>query len=288
MIKIDASKLIFSVKTILWLQEAQKDIDDPHITDAQRDAKWKNRSRSAFIEIKQKLKKASAAKDKCWYCEANEPKVIDHVAPKSKFPSLTFAVDNFVLACDQCNTHHKKDLFAVFHPQGSAKVLKLEIGKKYSALTTADFAFIHPHHDDPLEFFFLDLKKGIFLAHPAKRLDARATAKAKHTLRILELNRRPSLIRDRSYAVNAIELHLQRFLNIQETKNVQELIKLIPIPDESINEATFLKTKRRALRKQKALLLQASHISVLHEMHRQANHFPNLKRYQSLIAQILA
>lgn len=51
---------------------------------------------------------------KCAYCEARITHVayphIEHYRPKSKYPHLTFAWENFLLACELCNTS-KSDEF---------------------------------------------------------------------------------------------------------------------------------------------------------------------------------
>ena len=53
---------------------------------------------------------------KCAYCESKIKHVsdphIEHYRPKSKFPDLTFAWDNLLLACGQCNSaKYKGDRF---------------------------------------------------------------------------------------------------------------------------------------------------------------------------------
>ncbi len=64
------------------------------------------------------IKKALRAMchDKCVYCESKMTHVaygdIEHYRPKSKFPELTFAWSNLLLACGVCNgTEYKGNTF---------------------------------------------------------------------------------------------------------------------------------------------------------------------------------
>jgi hypothetical protein len=49
----------------------------------------------------------------CMYCESGEGTDIDHHRPKSRFPLLSFAWTNYLLACANCNSNYKRAQFPV-------------------------------------------------------------------------------------------------------------------------------------------------------------------------------
>jgi uncharacterized protein (TIGR02646 family) len=70
------------------------------------DAKGVRKNRYNNPEVKKAL--IDETRDKCAYCESKISHVtygdIEHIAPKSVRPELTYEWDNLTLACDVCNT----------------------------------------------------------------------------------------------------------------------------------------------------------------------------------------
>lgn len=119
---------------------------------------------------------------KCAYCESKIKHVsdphIEHYRPKSKFPELTFAWDNLLLACGQCNsTKYKGDKF----PEASE-----------------DGPYINPCADDPEDHFqFVYIPKAKLASVYGK------TERGKTTEEELGLNR-PDLRTHRSKRVEML------------------------------------------------------------------------------------
>jgi hypothetical protein len=69
--------------------------------------------REAFTNIDRALSEMCNGPQLCMYCEVNEGTDIEHVRPKSDFPEVAFAWDNYLLACPVCNSRFKQDRY---HP----------------------------------------------------------------------------------------------------------------------------------------------------------------------------
>jgi uncharacterized protein (TIGR02646 family) len=74
-------------------------------------ATWDARSATHFRVIRQQLAAMTGGRERCAYCEDNLGTDIDHFAPKSKYPDLTFDWDNYFLACSHCNSNRKRTAF---------------------------------------------------------------------------------------------------------------------------------------------------------------------------------
>jgi uncharacterized protein (TIGR02646 family) len=291
MIRIDTGGRTLSESTRRWLEAAQMQIrnQSDHLSRVKfADQKWNSRNKKAFQEIISIFKNFARGIEKCAYCESNEAKVIDHIAPKSQFPSLAFDWENFVFACDQCNTHAKRDRFAVFHPAGSDNAFLLQNRSQEMEPPSLDFAFIHPRREDPMEFLQLNLLRGIFEHHPKIEGNARDLIKARNTLQILGLNDRATLKGDRRNAVGKFVSQLSDYQNIDLASDISELKQHLRFPDDKPSSSKhFFQVKERALRILKKRILQSSHITVLHEMGRQSARHPELLQFQETIAKIL-
>jgi uncharacterized protein (TIGR02646 family) len=290
MIRIDTRRFPLSDSTREWLKTADGQICNSPLSYPERvklaDKNWKNRNKKAFAEIKAVLKKGCSGLERCSYCESNEATVVDHVAPKSKFPELTFDWENLLMACDQCNTHHKMDLFAVFDPVDSNTVIKLGKGPSKTEPPKTAFAFINPRKEDPLDFLYLNLKRGIFTRHPNKIKDRIAIAKAQNTLRILGMNR-AALKGDRRNSVSIFMSQLDKYARIDAAQDFEELAHALKFPDSIDHSRPFNRVKARAKRVLKRRMLRSSHITVLHELRRQTHLIPDLVPYQAILEGIL-
>jgi len=103
----------------------------------------------------------------CVYCERNivdleKESSIEHIKPRSKFPSLIFDYDNMVVSCQSRTscTQIKDDQW--------------------------DALFIHPVLDDPCLYFDYDMESGEVI--PKRGLDSYSQSRAVKTIEILNLN----------------------------------------------------------------------------------------------------
>jgi uncharacterized protein (TIGR02646 family) len=146
-----------------------------------------NRARiAAFEEVKTTLKSMSVAVEICNYCEHNEASDIEHIYPKSFFPSRTFRWENYLLACKNCNTALKNDRFAILNE--ADEVIYLKRGTQPA---NDRAAFINPRIENPNEFIIYDALSHNFVVIPEP--DTADGKRAHVTLKILGLNARDAL-----------------------------------------------------------------------------------------------
>ena len=136
---------------------------------------------------------------KCAFCESKIEHVsdahIEHYRPKSKFPDLTFAWNNLLLACGQCNsTKYKGDKF----PESNA-----------------DGPYVDPCTDNPEDHFqfFYDAKTKLASVYGK-------TARGATTERDLGLNR-PDL---RTYRSKRVEMLMCLAQCAQTNSDAQQLL----------------------------------------------------------------
>ena len=225
--KIDAAT--WPDSTLQHLQTIQAQID-ACANFAQRtekaDAKWNSKTSSqagkqAFAEVRAQLKQESVGAGLCCYCEQNEATDIEHILPKSLFPEQAFVAHNYLLACKTCNTGYKLDQMAVFTPSGSANSQILARGE---VPASQDRAFIHPREENPLALMLLDWHSGLFLAHPRTAPEgSREKYKVQHTLKILGLNTRETLVQYRKIAFEDYKRLLREYVAIKQATNHKEL-----------------------------------------------------------------
>lgn len=81
---------------------------------AEAERRWGNKApAAAFREVRQALKTMAGGLDRCMYCEHNEGTDIEHFWPKGDFPAKAFEWSNYLLACGNCNSNHKRTQFPV-------------------------------------------------------------------------------------------------------------------------------------------------------------------------------
>ena len=138
-----------------------------HLLSAEtKEQRSKAKNKYRHKEVKEKL--SSMFHGKCAYCESKITHVehghIEHYRPKGKFPELTFAWSNLLLACGICNGKgHKGDHFPEKEENGP---------------------LVNPCDDDPSEHFS-------FHYDPESRIASvyGKTSRGETTERILGLNR---------------------------------------------------------------------------------------------------
>jgi uncharacterized protein (TIGR02646 family) len=78
---------------------------------AEASRRWRNARATADHEIRRKLREMVGRMNRCMYCEDSEGVDVDHFWPKAQFPLRTFAWENLLLACSNCNSTYKRNSF---------------------------------------------------------------------------------------------------------------------------------------------------------------------------------
>lgn len=80
---------------------------------AESDRLWPQKGQTLTVqEIRERLAAMNGkVAGRCMYCECNEAGHIDHFDPRSRNPAATFVWSNHLLACDVCNSNHKRERF---------------------------------------------------------------------------------------------------------------------------------------------------------------------------------
>lgn len=153
--------------------------------------KWKTKPVFLFQRVRQALEVTCLGALRCSYCEDSLADEIEHIRPKSWFPEQTFDLSNYLFACGPCNGPKSSSYAAVNH----AGQLLLALRTKNSPLVPPPIgqeALLHPWHDEPADFFFLDLTN-TFEFKPRQSLNAHQNARALYTLQVLRINKDPLL-----------------------------------------------------------------------------------------------
>jgi uncharacterized protein (TIGR02646 family) len=106
---------------------------------------WKSPPNENISAIKQKIRRQLEANQTvCSYCGLKLGETsngeIEHIAPKSKHPEFTFALDNLTFACHLCNSSKKK---------GKRETISV----KRATYEQCDFLLVHPYFDDPNQHY---------------------------------------------------------------------------------------------------------------------------------------
>ncbi|MCB9763090.1 MAG: HNH endonuclease [Alphaproteobacteria bacterium] len=95
-----------------WLDRWTTQIRDAADSKARADQMWPKGSTQTLQEIRDTLKGMNGdLAGRCMYCENSEAGHIDHFEPRSRAPERTFDWLNLLLACERCNSNHKRDRF---------------------------------------------------------------------------------------------------------------------------------------------------------------------------------
>lgn len=125
---------------------------------------WNRRSsktaRAAFDEVRRTLEQMASGLERCMYCEDSHGPNIEHFRPKSRFPLDSFDWNNLLLACEGCNSNHKRTQF----PTRNGKAL-----------------LINPVEDEPRDHLALSPSTGKFQGR---------TGKGRESIRVFGLDRR--------------------------------------------------------------------------------------------------
>lgn len=188
---------------------------------------------------------------RCCYCEDSLAHDIEHIWPKSLYPGLVFDWMNYIYACPVCN-QAKGARFAICAPGGGLAHVNRPRGVLPTAPPPAgEMAFINPRMEDPMRFFILDLR-GTFRLVVDPRLGGVDRQRAEYTLSALPLND-DALCWERRNEYGNYCARLEQY------------VRAMPGP------AAVLSRRRDAI-------LRLRHPTVWHEMQRQRDRLPSLRR----------
>ncbi len=151
---------------------------------------WKSKTGSAageqaIREILQILDSMCNGPQLCMYCEGNEATDIEHIKPRSRYPSEAFKWKNYLYACTACNSRFKGDLY-------------------------------HPGFLDPSSSGFDLWQHWIFDPHSGHYSAASETdAGAVETLRILGFERRDGLARRRQGYIVTLVIGIREYAKMR-------------------------------------------------------------------------
>ncbi len=281
---IPLSSKPLSQENLDFLEQRQNDIDNKPDFEAQaKRAKqlWDNKgstaAKAAFAEIKETLLEMCVGTEICNYCENNEAADVEHIYPKKIFPKKAFKWENYLLACQKCNSTHKQEKFFVFNPENSAKVLDVKPPRgEFKAPPNEDAAFLDPRKEDPMDFLWLDLTPGCptFLFREKAEEGTRSFEKATRTLEILQLNKRNALREARKAAAQFFLATLRLYIKVKKAQNFNELE---PLDDfaEIDKSKDFEEEKTQIQANIQRDIRNHPHPTVWRELIRQRDHLPN-------------
>ncbi|RDI18591.1 uncharacterized protein (TIGR02646 family) [Pseudacidovorax intermedius] len=255
-------------ETLEVLRHLQQEIDGEANYEAQvtkADVLWRARnstkqSRAAFKVVRETLAEMCIGPVRCAYCEDSLADEVEHIRPKSLFPSLTFVWTNHCFACGPCNgpkrnrygTIHAGRLIEFFRKRNAA-VLPPPAGVS---------ALIDPRTEDPTEFLELDLGgqlpngellDGTFEFLPRESIPEDKRLKAVFTIDVLGLNR--EVIRaSRENAFGGFRARLTEYAVAFESGATEAQLDAL-----------------------KSDLLSTPHLTVFHEMRRQQEYLPEIR-----------
>ena len=270
---------ILSTTTQNYLDKLQKQVDAELIFDKKAlkaKSLWEqkrssNAGKKAFDEIKEILKTMCVSRGICNYCEQDRAFDIEHIYPKSLYPSLAFVWENYLLACKGCNSEFKSDKFAIFKPKGS---ITKHILVRNEEPANSDALLINPRKEDPTKFLRLNLVSQRPLFDPIHEVNSREYLRADYTTECLKLNKNEILIdARRNFAKSYLE-RLQNFLKARESISFDDLDSAtngFPMTDRT---QSFESEKQRILQNIKNSFKEISHPTVWFELKRQREKLP--------------
>ncbi|WP_133272473.1 HNH endonuclease [Hymenobacter radiodurans] len=221
------------------------------------DQKWNSKSATLFSRVRSALESTCPGARRCGYCEDSLADEVEHIRPKSWFPDQTFDPNNYLFACGPCNGP-KHNNYAVVDTSGVIN----EAQRLRNALATpppaGQEALLHPRHDNPAEFFFLDLTD-TFEFKPRRTLNAQQRERALYTIRILRINKDP-LQQARKEAFQDFAGRLKSYYMAQQNNG-------------SLSQLNHMRAE----------LLRKQHITVWREMQRQISALPFLQSLFNLV-----
>jgi uncharacterized protein (TIGR02646 family) len=217
-------------------------------------ASYNRKTNAVFEQVKSTLDLMCAGARRCMYCEDSAADEVEHHHPKNLYPELAFNWENYLYACGPCNGP-KNNRFAVFTNRGELLVIERKRGDRVRMPAAGEKVLLHPRVENPLDYVMLDIAGGTFRFVPIADQGSRESKRAEYTIDVLGLNRRAFLPRARREAYGSYRARIVEFGQ---------------------------RRKRRAGEKELNLLADAvrrmQHPTVFHEMRRQCELLPELKK----------
>jgi 5-methylcytosine-specific restriction endonuclease McrA len=169
----------------------------------------RRRTQAPFRPVLAALQTMCSGAQRCMYCEDSCGDEVEHHHPKAFYPGLVFAWENFLFACARCN-RRKSTRFPLFSPSPPA-VVELTRGGPGGLVPppSGTSVLLDPRKDDPLAYFRLDLRD-TFRFHIIAPKGTPDHLRADFTLRVLGLNERDELPRQRRAIYESHLSHLHR------------------------------------------------------------------------------
>lgn len=261
MLRLENRELPEELQTVLdRLQQSVNDASGFAAQVEEAQALWKSKGNSAgknaFNKIAGVLAEMCVYVKVCNYCEQNEATDIEHVYPKSFFPSLAFEWKNYILACKQCNSAYKSDKCFVIDPRGIVHEVKRGQEPEHHSL-----AFINPRIDDPFKYLWLNTQTWKFEIWDT--LSKKDYNIADKTLFVLKLNERDLLIEDRKNSATYYYERMKTLLEIMEANSIEDIENtLAPYDNELDKTIPLQEIKNRIKENFKIHLNKFKHPSV--------------------------
>ncbi len=189
--------------------------------------KWRDKTNNRiFKEVKEKLiSMCTNRTQRCMYCEDSASTDIEHFAPKSIYPNLTFVWDNYLYACSGCNSSSKGNKFAIFRTKdGVFEDITPTKATVRVPPVAGNPVLINPREEDPLHFLELDILGSFYFRPITKNEASKDFKRADYTIDILGLNRE-SLAASRKEAFDDYIDRLSRYKERRNNDNVGCCIK---------------------------------------------------------------
>lgn len=190
---------------------------------AKEDFPKKNKAGNAtFDDVKEKLKLMCSGAERCHYCEDSKADEVEHLYPKDVYPELCYDWNNYFYSCGPCNTKKSNRCALV---DANEQLLNTTPPKQKRnsppiipiAPTSGMYAFVNPETENPLNFFLLDLQAGSFEFSELPEDTTVEFKRAKHTLDVLQLNKKEFLRKARKYAYGDYKARLTEFIHCSKS-----------------------------------------------------------------------
>jgi len=104
-------RLPLSPKTLAFLHKRTETVAAAADARAEAGRLWDLQDNKAFREIREVLRRMAPGIERCMYCEDSHGTAIDHFWPRAGYPDRAFDWLNYLIACSECNSNHKRDQF---------------------------------------------------------------------------------------------------------------------------------------------------------------------------------
>ncbi|WP_187484929.1 HNH endonuclease family protein [Pantoea agglomerans] len=174
------------------------------------DSLWKSKSKKHFDDVRVVLDKMCVGSRRCNYCEDSVADEVEHIKPKSIYPSDCFKSENYLYSCGPCNGP-KNNKYAIFDQHNNVIDVSRKKGGAVIPPQNGHGVFINPRIENPLDFIILELNTFFFVPYPGK--SPLETARATYTIETLELNTRDYLVNAREHAFHSYKDSLENYVN---------------------------------------------------------------------------